>query len=43
MRSAADSWETYDVSPKIADHLSHPERYELPHSTPSDRSPGIGF
>ena len=43
MRSAADNWETYDVSPKIADHLSHPERYELPHSTPSDRSPGIGF
>ena len=38
------SWETYDVSPKIADHLAHPERYELPHSpTPSDRSPGIGF
>ncbi len=43
MRSAADNWETYDVSPKIADHLAHPERYELPHSTPSDRSPGIGF
>jgi hypothetical protein len=43
MRSAADNWETYDVSPKIADHLTHPERYELPHSTPSDRSPGIGF
>jgi conjugative relaxase-like TrwC/TraI family protein len=43
MRTAADNWETYDVSPKIADHLTHPERYELPHSTPSDRSPGIGF
>jgi conjugative relaxase-like TrwC/TraI family protein len=37
-------WERYDVSPVIADHLAHPERYELPHSpTPSDRSPGIGF
>jgi hypothetical protein len=37
-------WESYDVSPRIADHLAHPERYELPHSpTPSDRSPGIGF
>jgi hypothetical protein len=37
-------WESYDVSPVIADHLARPERYELPHSpTPSDRSPGIGF
>jgi len=44
MTPAADSWETYDVSPEIADHLAHPERYELPHSpTPSDRSHGIGF
>jgi len=43
MTPAADNWEIYDVSPKIADHLAHPERYELPHSpTPSDRSPGIG-
>jgi conjugative relaxase-like TrwC/TraI family protein len=40
---AAGGWEIYDVSPRIADHLAHPERYELPHSpTPSDRSPGIG-
>jgi hypothetical protein len=44
MRPASSSWETYDVSPEIADHLAHPERYELPHSpTASDRSPGIGF
>jgi conjugative relaxase-like TrwC/TraI family protein len=44
MRPASSSWETYDVSPEIADHLAHPERYELPHSpTPSDRSPSIGF
>ena len=44
MRPASSSWETYEVSPEIADHLAHPERYELPHSpTPSDRSPGIGF
>ncbi len=44
MRPASSSWETYEVSPEIADHLAHPGRYELPHSpTPSDRSPGIGF
>ena len=44
MRPASSSWETYDVTPEIADHLAHPERYELPHSpTPSDRSPSIGF
>jgi hypothetical protein len=44
MTPATASWETYNVTPKIADHLAHPERYELPHSpTPSDRSPSIGF
>jgi conjugative relaxase-like TrwC/TraI family protein len=37
------SWEIYDVSPKIADHLARPERYELPPSMGSpNRSPGIG-
>jgi conjugative relaxase-like TrwC/TraI family protein len=43
MTPASSSWEIYDVTPEIADHLAHPERYELPHSPrPSDRSPGIG-
>jgi hypothetical protein len=37
------SWEIYDVSPKIADRLAHPERYEPPPSMgPPNRSPGIG-
>ncbi|MGV8848776.1 MAG: ATP-dependent DNA helicase, partial [Propionibacteriaceae bacterium] len=41
---SADNWETVTITPNIADHLAHPERYELPHPPrSSDHSPSIGF
>ena len=43
MTPAASSWEIYDVTPKMAHHMAHPELYEPPPSLrPPDRSPGIG-